>query len=346
MERPLWIDRHAPDLSDLPQESVRDRLADAVDEPVNLVLHGPPGVGKTAAVRALAEAAHDDPEGDLIEINVADFFGMTKSELSEDPRFERFITPKRKRNSSKADLINYVLTESASHPPVSGAYNTILLDNVEAIREDFQQALRRVMEQYYEATQFVITTRQPSKLISPIRSRCVPVPMRAPTREETVAVLESIATAEGVEFDEEGLSYLASYAEGDLREAILAAQTAAEETGELVGTDVLEPLREVGLDDRVEEMLVAAESGAFSDARSILDDLLVEEGRSGQEVLEEVMDAARTRYSGDRLATLHEVAGRIEFDLTQGTSARIHLAHFLALLNPEADPEPAPASRS
>ncbi|MFP4530338.1 MAG: AAA family ATPase [Halodesulfurarchaeum sp.] len=341
MERPLWIDRHAPDLSELPQESVRDRLEDAVDDPVNLVLHGPPGVGKTAAVRALAAAAHDDPEGDLIEINVADFFGMTKNELSADPRFERFITPKRKRNSSKADLINYVLTESASHPPVSGSYNTILLDNSEAIREDFQQALRRVMEQYYEATQFVITTRQPSKLISPIRSRCVPIPMRTPTRAETVGVLESIVEREGVTYDEEGLSYLASYAEGDLRKAILAAQTAFEKTGALEGTAVLEPLRDVGLDDRVAAMLEAAETGAFQDARSILDDLLVDEGRSGEELLAEMLDAARTRYSGTRLATLHEVAGRIEFDLSQGTSARIHLAHFLSLLDPAADLEPS-----
>ncbi|MFB6110065.1 MAG: AAA family ATPase [Halodesulfurarchaeum sp.] len=335
MERPLWIDRHAPELADIPQDPVRDRLQDAVSNPVNLTVHGPTGVGKTAAVRALAGAAHDDPEGDLIEINVADFFGMTKAELSEDPRFEQFITPQRKRTSSKADLINHVLTESASHPPVSGDYNTILLDNAEAIREDFQQALRRVMEQYYEATQFVITTRQPSKLIAPIRSRCVPVPMRAPTKAETIAVLEDIAEAEGVEYDEEGLSYLAEYADGDLREAILAAQTAAEQHGELVGTAVLEPLQDVGLEDRIEEMLGAAESGSFMDARKILDDLLVEEGRSGEEVLEELMDVARTRYSGDRLARLQERAGRIEFDLSQGTSPRIHLAHFLSTLAPD-----------
>ncbi len=345
MERPLWIDRHAPTIQDLPQEPVRDRLQDAVSNPVNLVVHGPPGVGKTAAVRALARAAHEDPEGDLIEINVADFFGLTKKELSEDPRFERFITPKRKRNSSKADLINYVLTESASHPPVSGSYNTILLDNAEAIREDFQQALRRVMEQYYEATQFIITTRQPSKLIAPIRSRCVPVPMRAPTREETQEVLASIADAEGVPYDDEGISYLASYAEGDLREAVLAAQTAAEELGELKGTDVLDPLQDVGLDDRIAEMLSAAETGDFQDARSILDDLLVDEGRSGEELLEEIMDAARTRYSDDRLARVATLAGEIEFDLTQGTSDRIHLSHLLSMLDPETDLAAAVESR-
>ena len=336
MERPLWIDRHAPAIEDLPQDDARDRFRDAVSDPVNLVVHGPPGVGKTAAVRALARAAHEDPEGDLIEINVADFFSMTKAELSEDPRFAPFISSKRKRNSSKADLINHVLTESATHPPVSGAYNTILLDNAEAIREDFQQALRRVMEQYYEATQFVLTTRQPSKLIAPIRSRCVPVVMRAPSQAETTAVLEDIAAAEEVPADEEGLSYLASYAEGNLRKAILAAQTVAEKEGELRGAEVLEPLQDVGLDDRITELLAAAEDGQFQDARSILDDLLVDEGYSGEELLSAIMDAARTRYSGRRLAELHTLAGEVEFDLSQGTSDRIHLSHLLSKLDPAA----------
>ena len=332
MERPLWIDRHAPSLEDLPQAEVGDRLGDAVSEPVNLVLQGPIGSGKTAAVRALADAAHEDPEADLVEINVADFFGMTKKELTEDPRFARFISAKRRRESSKADLINYVLKESASYAPVSGSYNTILLDNAEAIREDFQQALRRVMEQYHQATQFVIATRQPTKLIPPIRSRCVPVAVRAPTEDEIVSVLRDIAAAEDVPFDDEGLGYVASYAEGNLRRAILAAQTAAEKNGALEGIEVLDPLADVGLDDRIEEMLDAAEDGSFSDARGVLDDLLVDEGLTGQEVLEEILRVARTRYNGERLPEIYRSAGDVDFDLTQGTSARIHLSRFLAEL--------------
>ncbi|HET7324400.1 MAG TPA: AAA family ATPase, partial [Halococcus sp.] len=158
MDGPLWTDDHAPTIADLPQSEVRDSLERAVSEPLNLILHGPPGAGKTAAVRALARETHADPDNDLVELNVADFFGRTKKEVSEDPRFSSFITPKRRRESSKADLIKHVLSESASYAPVSGEYKTILLDNAEAIREDFQQALRRVMERHYQTTQFVITT--------------------------------------------------------------------------------------------------------------------------------------------------------------------------------------------
>ena len=333
----LWTERHAPSLDDLPQPGVRETLAGAVTEPINLIVYGPKGAGKTAAVRALAERAHADPDNDLVEINVADFFGMTKKEVAEDPRFESFVTPERRRNSSKADLINHVLKESASYAPVSGDYKTVLLDNAEDVREDFQQALRRVMEQYYEATQFVIATRQPSALIPPIRSRCFQVPVRAPTHGETVDVLREIAEAEGVAYDEDGLEYVAGYADGDLRAAILGAQTTAESEGdgEIIMQAAYEALGDIGTDDRVAAMLDDAEAGDFTDARKTLDDLLVDEGYSGEEVLDDVLRVARSRYSGQKLARLHRLAGEIDMDLVEGTNDRLHVSHLLAELGRE-----------
>ncbi|MFB6211087.1 MAG: AAA family ATPase [Halobacteriales archaeon] len=332
MESPLWIDRHAPAIEELPQPDVREYLTKAVDDPINLVLHGPTGSGKTAAVRALARGAHADPDNDLVEINVADFFDMTKAEISEDPRFSRFISAKRKRESSKADLINHVLKESASYSPVAGEYKTIVLDNAETIREDFQQALRRVMERYHRTTQFVITTRQPTKLIPPIKSRCFPVPVRAPTREEIVDVLTPICEAEDVTYEAGGLQYVADYADGDLRRAILGAQTIAEDADAITQESAYEILRDVGIDDRVETMLEDADAGEFTDARSTLDDLLVDEGYTGEEVLEAVLRVARTRYDAEQLAELSVLAAEVDFDLAEGTNDRLHIGHLLAEL--------------
>jgi replication factor C small subunit len=200
------------------------------------------------------------------------------------------------------------------------------------MREDFQQALRRVMEQYYEATQFVIATRQPSALIPPIRSRCFPIPVRAPTHEETVSVLETITDAEDAAYDAEGLEYVAGYADGDLRKAILGAQTTHEEAGEITMSTAYEALGEVGIDDRIEDLLDDAEAGEFTDARSTLDDLLVDEGYSGQEVLADILRVARQRYDSDRLARLHRLAGEIDVDLHEGTNDRLHVSHLLAEL--------------
>ena len=330
MESPLWTERHAPSLSELPQPGPRDGLGRAVEEPMNLVVYGPAGAGKTAAVRALAEATHDDPDNDFVELNVADFFDRTKKEIRNDPRFSQFLEGRSRL--SKRDMISRVLTEQASYQPVSGSFRTVLLDNAEAIREDFQQALRRVMERHYEATQFVIATRQPSKLIPPIESRCFPVPMRAPTHEETVGVLETVVDREDVEYDDDGLEYVAGYGDGDLRRAILGAQTAAEGEGAVTMDAAYEALGDVGMTDDVEAMLSAADAGEFADARSDLDDLLYDEGFEGEAVLRELLETARGRYDGDELARLYELAGEVDLEMAEGNTDRVHLGRLLAEL--------------
>lgn len=350
MDSPLWIDTHAPDLTDLPQADAYRFLSRVAAGPINLILYGPPGSGKTAAARALARDVHDDPENDLFEINVADFFDRTKSEIRDDSRFSHFLQGqtafskqyrrgtdkpnKYKRQWSKREMINHVLKEVAGYQPSTGAYKTILLDNAEGIREDFQQALRRVMERHYETTQFVITTRQPTKLIAPIRSRCFLVPIPAPSPDEIVEVLRGIVGAENVEYDQPGLAYIAEHADGDLRTAILDAQTVATEVGEITQENAYTVIRDVGLDDEIVGMLETAKEGDFSDARSTLDDLLIKEGYTGPEVLDAIGRVARAREVVDT-AELAVLRGTIDHDLVTGTNDRLHLARLLAEVGPD-----------
>jgi len=331
MDGPTWTERHAPSLAELPQDSFCERLERAVDEPMNLVVQGAPGVGKTAGTRALARAAHENPDSDLVEINVADFFDRTKKKIREDPRFAAFLSGR--SSMAKRDMVNHVLKESAANAPVAGEYKTVVLDNAEAIREDFQQALRRVMERYHRTTQFVIVTRQPSKLIPPIRSRCFPVPVRSPTTDEIIDVLAEICDREGVTADHEGLEFVASAADGDLRHAVLSAQTTAVEHDEITMQTAYETLDGVGVgvDDDLRGALLDARSGDVRAARDTLDELLYEEGFDGDTLLRELLRVSRSssEIGTDGAARLHALAGEVDLTMARGTDDRLHLTHLL-----------------
>ncbi len=312
----LWTEKHAPTLlSELPQEEVRRRLEGLVDDGVDLVLYGPEGAGKSAAANVV---------GVDFVLNASDFFGMTKAEIAEDPRFRGFISSKRKRESSKADLINHVLKEVAAQYVGEGR-KTILVDDAHEMRRDFQQALRRVMET--SEARFVLTTESLSALIPAIESRCYPVQVRAPTVDEQVEILQGIAELEDLEYDEAGLRYLANAADGDLRRGVLSLQSASGRG--MVDIESAHEVVEKTDSDRVTEMMEKAFDGRFTDAVDSLDSLLIEDGMDVDEVLERILDETE-RYDDSVAADLAVAVGETEFAATEGANDRIHLERLLS----------------
>lgn len=329
MDSPLWTDVHEPSLDELMQDDLREYLQQATDSPLNLFLYGPRGAGKSAAVNALTQEAHDDPDNDVLTINAADFFDMSKSDLADDERFSMFIDSKKRRNLSKAQLMIHVVKELASYQPVAGSYKTLIIDNAEAMRRDFQQALRRVMERYHETTQFVLITRSASGVIPAIKSRCSPLPVRSLTTDEITTVLETIADREDVAVGVDALEFLAGYADGDLRRAILAFQTVASKADPVTVADAHEYVADVGMKPNAVAALEAAENGDIKDARSEIDDLLVDEGLTGEEVLRLLVSVAHGRYETPVVTDLVEQAADVDVQLRTGANDRVHLTNFL-----------------
>ncbi len=329
MDEPLWIDKYQPSVSDIPQDDARDYFERASNSSLNLLVYGPRGVGKTAAVQALGEEAHDDPDNDVMTINASDFFAMSKKQLSDDPRFSPFITNKRKRNNSKAALMNHVLKELAGYQPMSGNYKTLVIDNAEDMREDFQQALRRVMEQYHETTQFILIARSASGIIPSIQSRCSLLPMESPSVGTVVDILRDIAETENIEYDERGLEFIAGYSEQNIRKSILALQTVSRKVDVVGDEQAQEHFRDVGVNDVIENALREAEDGNISDARKEIDTLLVDEGMEGDEILRLLVEKSQYEYQPGVGMELVERAADIDLELANGANERVHLTNYL-----------------
>ena len=148
----LWVEKYRPKtindciLPDTIKKTFQDFLE--AGEIPNLLLSGPPGVGKTTVARALCEELGSD----YIVINGSD-----------EGRFLDTV-----RNQAK----NFASTVSLQQ---TGVHKVIIIDEADNTTHDVQLLLRANIESFYKNCRFIFTCNYKNKLIEPLHSRCAVV---------------------------------------------------------------------------------------------------------------------------------------------------------------------------
>lgn len=170
----------------------------------NVLLYGIAGVGKTAAGIALAnDILKEDVDNNFFEINASD-----------DRRLETV------RNQIK---------EIASTKRIGNApFKIILLDEMDGMTKDAQNALKRVMERYSDNCRFIITCNDRHKIISPLLSRCANYGFKRVSSENMFGILRNILDSENINrHSDEDLETFITYLQGDLRRGINELQASS-----------------------------------------------------------------------------------------------------------------------
>jgi len=185
----------------------------------NVMLGGVAGVGKTASAIALAnDMLADDKENNFFEINASD--------------------------DRKLETVRTRIKEIASTSKIGDVpFKIILLDEMDGMTKDAQNALKRIMERYADNCRFIITANDTWKIISPLLSRCAVYYFNKIDDETMKIVLSTILENEGVVVPETSLETFISYLQGDLRRGIteLQASVASGRNLETVIDNHLEP---------------------------------------------------------------------------------------------------------
>lgn len=158
----------------------------SLDDLPNMLFYGPPGTGKTTAIRALLK---DLPKQNILELNASDHRGI--------------------------DTVRNEIKEFASVKMMNGI-KVVILDEADSMSKDAQGALRRIIEDFNN-TRFCFICNYYKKIIDPIVSRCSKFrfsPVDEPSRVKNILLKENIP------FDEEGVSCLLEYSDGDMRKVM------------------------------------------------------------------------------------------------------------------------------
>jgi replication factor C small subunit len=310
----VWVEKYRPrKLSDvIGQKAIVERLRSYVRtrSMPHMLFAGPAGIGKTTCAIALARELYgDDWRGNLIELNASDERGI--------------------------DVVRGKIKDFARAATIGqDEFKIIFLDEADSLTNDAQAALRRTMERYTQTCRFILSCNYSSKIIEPIQSRCAVFRFKPLTEPDVKEYLSRIASGEGFEIRQDGLDAICALAAGDLRKATNILQVAAT-TSKVIDQDVVYESTESIRPSEIDELLTTALKGNFTTARSKLDELMVRQGLSGEDIVKGIHRAVfDLPVPEDAKIRLVDRIGEAEFRIVSGSSERIQLealiAHFAA----------------
>jgi replication factor C subunit 3/5 len=98
----------------------------------------------------------------------------------------------------------------------------VVINEADNLSRDAQSALRRTMEKYSPNLRLILIANSSTKILSPIRSRCLLIRVAAPSQDDIVAVLKNVAQAENLGKIAPGvLEKIAAESRRNLRRALL-----------------------------------------------------------------------------------------------------------------------------
>jgi replication factor C small subunit len=269
---------------------------------------GPAGTGKTTSALALARELFGESWRDnFVELNASDERGI--------------------------DVVRGKIKEFARTSPLGGSsFKIIFLDEADALTNDAQAALRRTMERYSVNCRFILSCNYSSKIIEPIQSRCAVFRFRPLKAEEVKKYLRRIADKEGLKITDEALDALVHVGEGDMRKAVNSLQVVAAAERE-VTLEVVYQTTGNARPEEVVNMLETALKGNFVEARAILDEIMLNYGLSGEDIIRQIHKSFFDLSIPDvEKVRLIDKTGEVEFRLVEGSNERIQLEALLAYL--------------
>jgi replication factor C small subunit len=317
----IWVEKYRPQILDeiVGHQEIVERLkayAKTGNMP-HLMFAGPAGTGKTTSALALARTLYKEAWSyNFSELNASDErgIGVVRGKIKDFAR---------------------------TKPMGDAAFKIIFLDEADALTNDAQSALRRTMEKYAQTCRFILSCNYSSKIIEPIQSRCALFRFRPLKPEEIKSLVRRIAKEEKLEITQDGIDAIIYVARGDLRKAINTLQVAAT-AHKTINEDSVYETTATAHPDEIRGLVETALKGDFIAARTVLDNLLISYGMSGEDVLRQVHRAIFDLPLADRVKVrLIDRVGEAEFRLVEGSNERVQiealLAHFV-LVGSEAKP--------
>ncbi|THH03244.1 hypothetical protein EW146_g10483 [Bondarzewia mesenterica] len=195
-----------------------------------MLFYGPSGAGKKTRIAATLRQLFGSGV-EKLKIDQRVFLTPSKRKLDVNvvqSNYHIELTPSEVGNYDRV-VIQEILKEIAQTQQVDLSarqrFKVVVINEADSLSRDAQAALRRTMEKYMSNLRIVLCANSTSRLIAPIKSRCLLMRVAAPTQKEMRAVLKHVAECAGIpSIPDDVADEIIEDANGNMRKAILVLE--------------------------------------------------------------------------------------------------------------------------
>jgi len=306
-----WVEKYRPNgLQELiSHEDIITTIRTFIkqDRLPHTLFYGPPGTGKTSTILAVAKEIYTPQQFNsmVLELNASDDRGI---------------------GIVRGQILNFASTRTIFNK----GYKLVILDEADAMTNDAQNALRRIIEKFTDNVRFCLIGNYLSKIIPALQSRCTRFRFGPLGVEQILPRLEFVCQEEKIDISTDGKEALMRLANGDMRKVLNILQACNMAFGRVtednVYTCVGHPLR-----SDITNIANWSLNEDFSTAYSQVSKLKTSKGLSLQDITSEIhLYVHKLDLPAQVRIHLLIKLSELEARLMAGASERIQLGAFLA----------------